>query len=35
VAGLVHDGLVEWRDQRLRLTLHGLRFADTVSATFV
>jgi oxygen-independent coproporphyrinogen-3 oxidase len=35
VAGLVRDGLVEWNADRLRLTAHGLRFADTVAATFV
>jgi oxygen-independent coproporphyrinogen-3 oxidase len=35
VAGLVRDGLVEWAGGRLRLTPRGLRFADTVAATFV
>jgi oxygen-independent coproporphyrinogen-3 oxidase len=35
VAGLVYDRLVEWQERRLRLTARGLRFADTVAATFV
>jgi oxygen-independent coproporphyrinogen-3 oxidase len=35
VRGLVRDDLLEWADRRLRLTPRGLRFADTVSATFV
>jgi oxygen-independent coproporphyrinogen-3 oxidase len=35
VAGLVYDRLVEWKERRLRLTARGLRFADTVAATFV
>lgn len=35
VAGLVYDRLVEWDGRRLRLTSRGLRFADTVAATFV
>ncbi len=35
VAGLVHDGLLEWAGDALRLTARGLRFADTVAATFV
>jgi len=35
VAGLVREGLVEWAGERLRLTARGLRFADTVAATFV
>ena len=35
VPGLVGDGLLEWAEERLRLTAHGLRFADTVAATFV
>jgi oxygen-independent coproporphyrinogen-3 oxidase len=35
VAGLVRDGLVEWRSDALRLTPLGLRFADTVAASFV
>ena len=35
VSGLVRDGLLEWADVRLRLTSRGLRFADTVAATFV
>ena len=35
VARLVADGLVEACDGRVRLTARGLRFADTVSASFV
>jgi oxygen-independent coproporphyrinogen-3 oxidase len=35
VAGLVADGLLESTPGRLRLTATGLRYADTVSATFV
>jgi oxygen-independent coproporphyrinogen-3 oxidase len=35
VTGLVHDGLLEWAGDALRLTARGLRFADTVAATFV
>jgi oxygen-independent coproporphyrinogen-3 oxidase len=35
VPGLVRDGLLEWNDEALRLTPQGLRFADTVAATFV
>jgi oxygen-independent coproporphyrinogen-3 oxidase len=35
VAGLVRDGLLEWRGDDLRLTPLGLRFADTVAASFV
>ena len=35
VGGLVHDGLLEWAGDALRLTARGLRFADTVAATFV
>jgi oxygen-independent coproporphyrinogen-3 oxidase len=35
VTGLVADGLLVHGDGRLRLTEHGLRHADTVSATFV
>ncbi len=35
VPGLVHDGLLEWAGDALRLTARGLRFADTVAATFV
>jgi oxygen-independent coproporphyrinogen-3 oxidase len=35
VSGLVHDGLLEWAGDTLRLTARGLRFADTVAATFV
>ena len=35
VSGLVHDGLLEWVGDALRLTPRGLRFADTVAATFV
>jgi oxygen-independent coproporphyrinogen-3 oxidase len=35
VVGLVHDGLLEWAGDALRLTARGLRFADTVAATFV
>jgi oxygen-independent coproporphyrinogen III oxidase len=35
VAGLERDGLVERAGGRLRLTPRGLRFADTVSSTFV
>ena len=35
VPGLVRDGLLEWAGARLRLSPHGLRFADTVAATFV
>jgi oxygen-independent coproporphyrinogen-3 oxidase len=35
VARLVADGLLEARDGRVRLTARGLRFADTVSASFV
>ncbi len=35
VEGLERDGLVERASGRLRLTPRGLRFADTVSATFV
>jgi hypothetical protein len=31
----VHDGLLEWAGDTLRLTARGLRFADTVAATFV
>jgi oxygen-independent coproporphyrinogen-3 oxidase len=35
VTGLVRDGLLEWSGDALRLTPRGLRFADTVAATFV
>jgi oxygen-independent coproporphyrinogen-3 oxidase len=35
VPGLVRDGLLEWNDGALRLTPQGLRFADTVAASFV
>jgi coproporphyrinogen III oxidase-like Fe-S oxidoreductase len=35
LARLVCDGLLERRDERLRLTSSGLRFADDVAATFV
>jgi oxygen-independent coproporphyrinogen-3 oxidase len=35
VAGLVADGLIESIGGRVRLTARGLRFADSVSATFV
>ncbi|HEY3189953.1 MAG TPA: methyltransferase domain-containing protein, partial [Solirubrobacteraceae bacterium] len=35
VAGLVADGLAELTAGRLRLTARGLRYADTVAATFV
>ena len=35
VVGLVRDGLLEWAGDALRLTARGLRFADTVAATFV
>jgi oxygen-independent coproporphyrinogen-3 oxidase len=35
VARLVADGLLESAGGRLRLTERGLRFADSVSATFV
>lgn len=35
VPGLVRDGLLEWAGERLRLSAQGLRFADTVAATFV
>jgi coproporphyrinogen III oxidase-like Fe-S oxidoreductase len=35
VHGLVRNGLLEWSDDRLRLSPNGLRFADTVSAAFV
>jgi oxygen-independent coproporphyrinogen-3 oxidase len=35
VPGLVRDGLLEWTGHRLRLSPRGLRFADTVAATFV
>jgi oxygen-independent coproporphyrinogen-3 oxidase len=31
---LVREGLVEWNEEALRLTSRGLRFADTVAATF-
>lgn len=34
-AGLERDGLLERGDGRLRLTPQGLRFADTVSATYL
>jgi len=32
---LVADNLVEWRDNRLKLTRRGLRYADEVAAEFV
>jgi len=35
VPGLVREGLLEWTGERLRLSPRGLRFADTVAATFV
>jgi putative oxygen-independent coproporphyrinogen III oxidase len=35
VPGLVRDGLLEWNGEALRLTPQGLRFADTVAASFV
>jgi oxygen-independent coproporphyrinogen-3 oxidase len=35
VPGLVREGLLEWTDDRLRLSARGLRFADTVASTFV
>ncbi len=35
ISGLVREGLLEWSGERLRLTPRGLRFADTVAATFV
>jgi oxygen-independent coproporphyrinogen-3 oxidase len=35
VPGLVREGLLEWTGDRLRLSERGLRFADTVAATFV
>ena len=35
VPTLVRDGLLEWRGRNLRLSAHGLRFADTVAASFV
>ncbi|HXJ36792.1 MAG TPA: radical SAM family heme chaperone HemW [Candidatus Eisenbacteria bacterium] len=35
VTGLVRDDLLEWAGDRLRLSARGLRFADTVAATFV
>ncbi len=35
VAGLVRDGLLEWHGEALRLSPQGLRFADTVAASFV
>jgi putative oxygen-independent coproporphyrinogen III oxidase len=35
VTGLLRDGLVERTGRRLRLSTRGLRFADTVAATFV
>ena len=35
VPQLVRDGLLEWRGRNLRLSPHGLRFADTVAASFV
>jgi oxygen-independent coproporphyrinogen-3 oxidase len=35
VPALVRDGLLEWADDHLRLSLQGLRFADTVAASFV
>jgi len=35
VHGLVRNGLLEWSDDRLRLSPQGLRFADTVAAAFV
>ena len=35
VPALVRDGLLEWADGRLRLSPQGLRFADTVAASFV
>jgi oxygen-independent coproporphyrinogen-3 oxidase len=35
VGGLVADGLLETVGDRLRLTPRGLRFADTVAATFL
>jgi oxygen-independent coproporphyrinogen-3 oxidase len=35
VPQLVRDGLLEWRGTNLRLSPHGLRFADTVAASFV
>jgi coproporphyrinogen III oxidase-like Fe-S oxidoreductase len=35
ISALVRDGLLEWAHDRLRLSAHGLRFADTVAASFV
>jgi oxygen-independent coproporphyrinogen-3 oxidase len=35
VHGLVRNGLLEWSEDRLRLSPHGLRFADTVAAAFI
>ena len=35
VPALVRDGLLEWTGECLRLTPQGLRFADTVAASFV
>jgi len=35
IAGLLRDGLVCWREERLQLTRRGLRFADEVAAAFV
>jgi oxygen-independent coproporphyrinogen-3 oxidase len=35
VAGLVAEGLLERAEERRRLTARGLRFADTVAATFL
>ena len=35
IAGLLSDGLVEWRGDRLQLTRRGLLFADAVAAEFV
>jgi len=35
VPGLVRDGLLEWNGEALRLSPQGLRFADTVAASFV
>src|SRR2546427_13245372 len=35
VAGLIADGLAERAAARLRLTGRGLRYADSVAATFV